>query len=220
MLRSMDLRPLGDRALIVRGITSSRWKNAQRLADALRACRPPGVEEILPAFDTVAVLYDPLTSPDNPLEALGHWVASVFEGAVPTAIVTEPRIVEIPVRYGGKDGPDLAGVSERLNLAREAVVRLHTQKTYRVLAVGFMPGFGYLGRLAQRLRLPRRDSVRSRVPPGSVAIAGQYTGVYPFASPGGWHLIGQTSSPMFDLSSGASLRVGDHVRFVATEVNE
>lgn len=214
----MDLRPLGDKALLVRGLAASKWKSAHRFADALRSSKPAWVEDIVPAFDTVAISYDPLAARDRPVDALGRWVLEVHERASPRAGTHKSRTIEIPVRYGGADGPDLAWVAEQVHLSPAEVVRLHTEATYHVLAVGFMPGFGYLGGLRQQLRLPRRDSVRSIVPAGSVAIGGRYTGVYPFASPGGWQLVGRTSKAMFDLSTGAALLVGDRVRFFPEKI--
>lgn len=116
------------------------------------------------------------------------------------------------VRY---DGPDLDEVSRRLATSTAEVVSLHTATTYTVAAIGFQPGFGYLRGLDRRLVLPRRDTPRPRVPALSVAIAGPYTGVYPFASPGGWHLLGTAVDFCpFDAERGAALALGDRVRFV------
>ena len=104
-------------------------------------------------------------------------------------------------------------------LAREQVVALHTQAEYVVAAIGFVPGFAYLRGLEPRLVLPRRPTPRPRVAPGSVAIAGPYTGVYPVASPGGWHLLGTAvGAALFDARSGAALALGDRVTFVVSRV--
>ena len=121
----------------------------------------------------------------------------------------------IPVRYGGADGPDLLEVAERVGLASERVAELHASVVYRVAILGFMPGFAYLGELPQALRLPRRDTPRTRVPAGSVAIAGLQTAVYPAATPGGWHLLGRTDVRLWDIDRDppAMLRPGDQVRF-------
>ncbi len=129
------------------------------------------------------------------------------------------RLVEIPVRYGGPDGPDLSEVAERLGLDVEAVVRAHAARTYRVYLLGFVPGFAYLGTLPQRLVLPRRPTPRPTVPPGSVGIAATQTAVYPVATPGGWHLIGRTDLPLWDPEADppARLAPGDRVRFVPIE---
>jgi KipI family sensor histidine kinase inhibitor len=125
--------------------------------------------------------------------------------------------VEIPVRYGADDGPDLAEVAARTGLSAAAVVDLHASLTYRVFILGFAPGFAYLGTLARELALPRRAEPRTRVPAGSVAIAGRQTAVYPSATPGGWHLIGRTDFRPWDPGRNppALLLPGQRVRFVA-----
>jgi 5-oxoprolinase (ATP-hydrolysing) subunit B len=126
------------------------------------------------------------------------------------------REIVIPVAYGGSAGPDLAEVAARTGLGEDEVVRLHSSVDYRVLVVGFAPGFAYLGPLPDRLELPRRAEPRVRVPAGSVAIAGRQTGVYPLATPGGWHIVGRTDVRLWDPSADppALLRPGDRVRFV------
>lgn len=136
---------------------------------------------------------------------------------IPLSISTPSPLVDIPVRYGGIYGPDLLEVAERLQRTENEVVSLHTAAEYTVLMVGFLPGFPYLGPLPEALHLPRRDTPRLRVPPGSVAIAGGQTGIYPQASPGGWHLIGHTDFRLFDPNERppARLHPGQRVRFVA-----
>ena len=123
----------------------------------------------------------------------------------------------VPVSYGGADGPDLADVAARTGLSEAEVVRLHSDAEYTVLVLGFMPGFPYLGILPVELDLPRRATPRVRVPAGSVAITGRQTGIYPFASPGGWHLIGRTSTRTWDPATNPPtlMAPGDRVRFVA-----
>lgn len=126
---------------------------------------------------------------------------------------SEVRVHVIAVRY---DGPDLDDVASRAGLTVDDVVARHTGAEYTVLAVGFLPGFAYLGPLDPSLVLPRRDSPRPRVPAGSVGVAGARTGVYPFASPGGWHLLGRAlDHTPFDVEHGARWQVGDRVRFEA-----
>lgn len=123
--------------------------------------------------------------------------------------------MEIPVSYGGPDGPDLEAVAAHLGLAPAEVIQLHQQPLYRVLMLGFTAGFPYLGTVPPRLALPRRASPRVRVPAGSVAIAERFTGIYPRETPGGWHLIGRTEIPLFDPTHDppARLKPGDFVRF-------
>jgi inhibitor of KinA len=128
----------------------------------------------------------------------------------------EPREVEIPVCYGGDFGPDLREVAASRGLSPEQVIELHTSTSYLVYFLGFVPGFAYLGELPEALVTPRLGSPRKKVPAGSVGIAGNQTGVYPFETPGGWRLLGRTPLAMFraDREHLSVLSIGDRVRFV------
>jgi len=122
------------------------------------------------------------------------------------------KTVHVPVRY---DGEDLEEVATRTGLSTAEVIRIHSAQMYRVLVIGFVPGFAYMGQLDPRLVLPRREAPRKRVPPGSIAIAEAQTGIYPSATPGGWHLIGTTTAKLFDPGRDrpALFSVGDRVVF-------
>jgi KipI family sensor histidine kinase inhibitor len=126
-----------------------------------------------------------------------------------------PRLITIGVRYGGEDGPDLAEVAATLGSSEAEVVALHCAPVYRVLLLGFAPGFPYLGPLPEALRLPRRSTPRVAVPAGSVAIAAEYSGIYPATLPGGWHLLGRCATSLFDPHADPPAMVlpGDGVRF-------
>lgn len=131
------------------------------------------------------------------------------------------RLVRIPVRYGGADGPDLAAVAERSGFCAGALVARHTGRTYVCFAVGFRPGMPFLGPLDDAIVAPRLDRPRLEVPAGSVAVAGRQTGIYPVTSPGGWQLIGRTAAVLFDPSRPDASRAclvhpGDRVRFEAS----
>lgn len=130
------------------------------------------------------------------------------------------RLVEIPVCYGGEYGEDLAAVAAFHKTTPAEIVRRHTEPVYTVFMMGFQPGFPYLGGLPEHLHTPRRAVPRTEVPAGSVGIGGGQTGVYPFASPGGWQLIGRTGLPLFraDLNPPTLLAAGDQVRFLAEKV--
>jgi KipI family sensor histidine kinase inhibitor len=130
--------------------------------------------------------------------------------------MAEPgRLHRIPVTY---DGQDLDDVAARLELSRDRIVEIHTSAIYRVFLVGFVPGWAYLGPLAEELELPRRQVPRTLVPAGSVAIAGRQTGIYPLPTPGGWHLIGRTNVKLFlpDSDPPCLFRAGDRVKFFAS----
>lgn len=162
----------------------------------------PGVVDVVVAPEDVAVYFN--GEPSISADAVAA-LSSMENGT------TVGREVVLPAIY---DGPDLADVALLAGLTEQDVVDLHASVTYLVDAVGFAPGFAYLTGLDQRLHVPRRPTPRTRVPPGAIALAGGYTGVYPFESPGGWHLIGRVVGVhMFD-SGGARLRLGDRVRFV------
>ncbi len=121
----------------------------------------------------------------------------------------------LPVIYGGEMGPDLGDVAEHCGMTTEAVIRLHAETTYSVYLIGFQPGFPYLGGLDKRLHTPRRQPPRTLVPAGAVGIGGEQTGVYPFASPGGWQLIGRTDALLFN--DVPLLSTGDEIRFVPVD---
>jgi KipI family sensor histidine kinase inhibitor len=171
---------------------------------------PAGVVDVVPAGRTVLVVTDPdLTSLDAVADALRS--TQPRRGATATG-----DLVEIPVRY---DGDDLDDAAELIGCDGAELVRRHTAEEWTVAFCGFAPGFGYLTSPAWPHDLPRRSSPRTRVPLGSVALAGEFSGVYPRESPGGWQLIGRTEVAVFDLSRepAALFRPGHRVRFVAVD---
>jgi KipI family sensor histidine kinase inhibitor len=221
---------LGDAALLVvfgTAIDAGLNERAHRLARHLRASHrdDPRWGRPVPAYASVLVPYDPLrltaaearTEVGSRVAEAERAVAGPLPDTEPSAIPRSGAVVEVPVRYGGVDGPDLAEVADRLGLPEAEVVRLHTGSTYRVFMLGFTPGFPYLGPLPDALVLPRRPTPRTRVPAGSVAIAGAQTGIYPSSTPGGWHVIGRTDLRLWDPTRRppALLEPGGHVRFVA-----
>lgn len=162
-----------------------------------------GVTDVVVAHADVAVYFDadPTVDP-MAIEAL----ARLGDTRAPA------RSIDLSAVY---DGPDLAVVARAAGVSVDDVSRLHSAAVYVVDTMGFAPGFAYLTGLDPRLHVPRRVTPRTRVPAGSIALAGGYTGVYPFDSPGGWHLIGRVvGCRMFD-ETGARLRLGDRVRFVS-----
>ena len=214
----ITIEPLGDACLVVRlgtGIDAATSRAVAAVTASLATAALPGVVDLAPTFNTVAVVYDPLRACPGDLSAAILARLRSLEGAVPTTSTTGP-IIEIPVSYGGDDGPDLAAVAAHTGRAPEEVVRLHTTADHVVGMIGFAPGFPYLIGLPAALSIPRRATPRTSVPAGSVAIAERQTGIYPRTGPGGWHVIGRTPRAMFDphRDPPALLRAGDRVRFV------
>lgn len=181
--------------------------------------RGGGIETPIAGAATVLVPFDPLAVEASAVRTL---VADAIAGLPdpPSPINAELLSpIELPTRYGGTDGPDLDEVARRHDLSTAGVIELHASTEYEVRFLGFAPGFAYLGTLAPALVTPRRATPRTRVPAGSVAIADDQTAVYPFASPGGWNLIGRTAVRVWDLDRDppALLLPGRRVRFVPVE---
>jgi UPF0271 protein len=177
--------------------------NARAIVRAVRSL--PGVIDVVVTERHALVTFDPAHPPAGVEQAIARALEE-------PAAAEESREHCIEVRY---DGPDLDEIASLSGIDRDDVIRLHTASRYVVASVGFLPGFGYLRGVDPRLTAPRRSTPRPRVPPLSGALAGPYTGVYPFASPGGWNVLGSAVGFVpFDLRSGAALAVGDKVRFL------
>ena len=200
----MNLRPAGERALLVE---VEDLATVHRLRAAVRALEVPGVVELVCGYRTLLVVADP-----GHAGVLDELAARLPELELPPAEQVVGELVEIPVRY---DGEDLPEVARRTGLDPEEVVRRHTAPTYTVAFLGFSPGFPYLVGLDPALAVPRRDTPRTSIPAGSVGLAGDQTGIYPTASPGGWQLIGRTEATLFDPGRDppALLAPGDRLRF-------
>lgn len=170
-----------------------------------------GIRNLHPAYCSLLVKFDPLKWRHQELEL----ILTDYLGRLEDVALPVPRQVEIPVYYGGAYGPDLNDVAAIHGMAPEQVIALHSSITYVVYFLGFVPGFAYLGELPPALVTPRLATPRRSVPAGSVGIAGSQTGVYPFATPGGWRLLGRTPVSMFqpERDELSLLSIGDRVRF-------
>jgi inhibitor of KinA len=210
---SVRFLPSGDTAIVVEfGDRIDRALNERvlRLSTLVRAAKLPGVVETLPTYRSLMVHYDPLVT-DN---------ASVI-AAIARLLDRGPggprqqRLWRVPACYEASHAPDLADVARRTGLGTDEIVRLHSGTRFQIYMIGFSPGFPYMGDLPESLVLPRRADPRIRVPPGSIAIAGGMTSIYPVESPGGWHLIGATPIRLFDVRwpRPALLSPGDMVSF-------
>jgi UPF0271 protein len=193
------IEPLGELALRIDLPVETHARAALR---ALRAI--PGVTDAVVTERHACVYFD------GEPPARDSLLAAI---ATRESTASAPATHVVRVRY---DGEDLAFVASQTGLAIAEVIRAHTATAYEARAIGFLPGFAYLGDLDARLVLPRRASPRPRVPAGAVAIAAHYTAIYPFASPGGWHLVGTAvDTDVFDADRGARIALGDRVRFEA-----
>lgn len=211
----MTLTLSGDTLLLVElEQTIDPLVNARVIALAQRLQRRLGhlVRDIVPSYCTVGIHFDPLATD---LAALERVVEEEWRQVDHDEVPLPDAAVEIEVRYGGEDGPDLEAVAQWAGCSAASVIDQHSSRTYRVYMLGFVPGFCYMGRVDSRIAAPRRSVPRDRVPAGSVGIAGEQTGIYPIASPGGWQLIGRTDAVMFDPSRSdpTLLHPGDLVRF-------
>jgi len=214
-------RMMGDRALLVElgnEISPLVNKKVRDLFLYLKDRRVEGVVEIVPAYRSLLIVYDPLKTTLSVLkESLSKRHQTMGRSEAPRL-----RTLEVPVVYGGEYGPDLNWVAEYHRLSPEDVVRFHTGTTYQVYMIGFTPGFAYMGELPDTLITPRKETPRISVPRGSVAIAQSQTGVYPVESPGGWQLIGRTPLNLFDPAKWppTPLEMGDRVKFFPIKEEE
>jgi len=202
-----------DRSLLIvldGQISLAAHRDVRRLTPLLRSTR--GVTNVHPAYASILIDFDPLAVSPRDME----FVVTRLYAQAAAAPLPEPRMVEIPVAYGGEYGPDLEAVAVLTGHTPEEVIALHSGAEYLVYFLGFSPGFPYLGGLPEAIAAPRLETPRKRVPAGSVAIGGRQTGVYPLASPGGWRIIGCTPLQLFrpDADPPVLLQMGDHVRFV------
>ena len=226
------MSPLGDCGIVVQfgsSIEQETHNKVQSLRMYLEQYPFPGIIEIVPAFVTIAVFYDPmkLTDPftgegwrngNGGIRSPYEMICSIMERIVSEldqTTVATPRIVDIPVCYGGDFGPDLADVASHNRLTVDEVIQIHSTQEYLVYMIGFAPGFPYLGGMSERIAAPRRDSPRLTIPEGTVGIGGSQTGIYPISTPGGWQLIGRTPLRLFrpEHQSPSLLKAGDIVRF-------
>lgn len=210
--------PLGDSAVLIRfgdEIEPVVNRRVHALANLLEVSPPAGIVETVPAYATLLVHYDPFAISFTQVRDFLRGKLSQAEETV----ARKPRQLQVPVRYGGEYGVDLESVARHLRLRIEDVIRLHSERTYTVYMMGFTPGFPYLGKLNDALIMPRLETPRTRVPAGTVAIAGSQTGIYSVASPGGWNLIGWTPLKLFDPNSETPFLFapGDEVKFIVDD---
>lgn len=226
----MQIIPLGDTALLLElgdKIDEKTRLRVQAAWQVLVAAPLPGVSEVVPAYTSVALFYDPVkvVQEGAPATEVMEWLKAKVQERLknpPKIEKVKPRTVEIPLCYGGEYGPDLAWVAKQTKLSPEEVIKRHSKAEYLVYLIGFAPGFPYLGGLPKELEVPRHPKPRMTVPPGSVGMAGEQTGIYPLSTPGGWNLIGRTPLKLFQPAQNPPvlLRAGDRVKFCPISAEE
>ena len=210
-----QFQPASDQSLLVyfdRKITLEAHHQVRKLLRLLGREPVAGIRNLNPAYCSVLISFDVLKLNHADLES----ILLGYSNRLDAIDLPEPQEMQIPTCYGGDFGPDLNQVAALHGMTPAQVIELHSSVTYIVYFLGFVPGFAYLGELPDALATPRLDSPRRSTPPGSVGIAGNQTGVYPFATPGGWRLIGRTPTAMFrpDRKAMSFLSIGDRVRFL------
>lgn len=191
----------------------------QQACVLIRRALAGDVLDLLPCYASVLIVFDPLKN--SHLQITSRLQQCLLQLS-PADSKPAGKLVELPVYYSEQSGPDLTRIAEHHQLSVDEVIQRHQAQTYRVYAIGFAPGFAYLGEVDPVLQMPRLATPRARVPRGAVAIADRQTAVYPAPSPGGWNLIGLCPTPMFTPAQTPAMpvAVGDEVRFYAIDKDQ
>jgi len=211
----------GDKGLVVEfgnEISESVNEKVRGMYLAIQKNQMPGIYELIPTYRSLLIQYNPLVIEiDSLIEKL-----SEIEKDLGAIDLPKPRTVEIPTIYGGEFGEDLGFVAEHNGLSEDEVIKIHSSTDYRIYMLGFTPGFSYLGGMSEKIAAPRLKTPRTKIPGGSVGIAGKQTGIYPMESPGGWQLIGRTPVKLYDPASETPiiLQAGDYIRFIPIDKDE
>jgi inhibitor of KinA len=209
----------GDRALVIEfgdEIEEKINSKIRSLTLAMERENIKGIIETIPTYRSLMIIYEPMIIE---LQELTDKAKSIMvkmdEMKIPDA-----RVIEIPTLYGGEYGPDIEFVAQHNKISQEEVIKIHTSKEYLIYMIGFTPGFPYLGGMNDEIATPRLQNPRSKIPVGSVGIAGEQTGIYPIESPGGWQLIGRTPVKLYDpyRKEPVLLNAGDFIKFI--EIDE
>ncbi len=219
----MNIEPVNESTCIVYfgdAITDATAARVKQATDSIRQNLQDVITDLVPSYTSILVCYD--------LERIDRFgIASRLRQALDQPQAgpleqTQSRTIELPVYYGREVAMDMEEVCEFSGLSEQEVIDIHAGQTYRVYAIGFSPGFAYLGMTDHRIALPRKITPRLKVPAGSVGIAGPQTAIYPSATPGGWQIVGRTPSQLIDWDSDtlALVQVGDQVRFRAIDRDE
>lgn len=220
--------PSGDHAITIElGNSIDLHVNSKviSLFTHLRSIGEEGIKDIIPSYHTVTVVYDTILlkrkhAVPSVYQWLEGWLLNIAANCEP--VTAQGRKLRIPVYYDLSHNSDLSFIAAQHKLSVQDVIDIHSSVAYRVYLLGFLPGFAYMGSVDKRIATPRKTSPRTRVAAGSVGIAGEQTGIYPFDSPGGWQLLGQTPVPLFDVknSQPCYLQAGDEVQFYPITIEE
>jgi KipI family sensor histidine kinase inhibitor len=211
----------GDKGLVVEfgnEISEAVNKKVRNLYLAIKKSELDGIHEMIPTYRSLLIQYDPMKI------KIDHLIAKLIEieNTLDCIDIPKPRIIEIPTIYGEEFGEDLNFVSEHNGISVDEVVKIHSSVDYLIYMLGFTPGFPYLGGMSEKIETPRLKTPRTKIPAGSVGIAGKQTGIYPIESPGGWQLIGRTPIKLYNPKSQIPiiLQAGDYIRFVPIDKEE
>lgn len=224
-----QITSLGDAALLVQFgnvIDEKINQEVLQLFRKLQALQLPYITDVVPAYSSLAVYYDVylLLQKEKCLNAF-HFVAQLVKDLLHQPTADEVQVhnaIQIPVCYAPAWAPDLEAIAQQKNLSIEDVIRLHTAPQYTVYMIGFLPGFAYMGKVDSHIAVERKAQPRLQIEAGSVGIAGEQTGIYPLASPGGWQIIGRTPVSLFQKEAKKPVRLqpGDKVKFYAITEDE
>lgn len=212
---------VGDRALVIEFGDSIEEQVNSKIRSLTLAMEREGIKgiiETIPTYRSLMVIYEPMIIElDELINKVKSIEAKMHEMKLPDA-----KVIEIPTLYGGDYGPDLGFVAEHNNISTDEVIKIHTSSEYLIYMIGFTPGFPYLGGMNDKIAAPRLQIPRTKIPAGSVGIAGKQTGIYPIESPGGWQLIGRTPVRLYDpyRKEPVLLNAGDYIKFVQIDEKE
>jgi len=221
MNNKLNIQIAGENALIIyfaEQISSDTSASVRQAELLIRTHMADDIIDVVPSYASILVVF-------NMLDIDHHQLRNKLRQLLSTLTSAEKpkgKVIELPVYYGIESGPDLARIAEHAKLTIEQVISLHQSVEYHVYAIGFAPGFAYLGEVDARISMPRLATPRQAVPQGAVAIADKQTAVYPSISPGGWNLIGLCPVRMFDAEAEETMpvKVGDSVKFKAISKQE
>jgi len=205
-------------ALISADISTKVQQAEQLIRQAMKHELLHEIIDLVPSYASLMVMFNMMTTDHHKVRnKLRTLFESIDQSCTDQTNKHEATLVELPVYYSQESGPDLTAIAKRAQLSIEQVIDIHQAQEYRVYAIGFAPGFAYLGEVDERIAAPRLSTPRMKVPKGAVAIADRQTAIYPSVSPGGWNIIGLCPTNMFDAESSPTMpvKVGDRVKFKA-----